>query len=128
MPHSSDHIPIRKQKKKVLALLRDAEFEVAIETICGMPARRVVNPLFSFLYSLDETVKWRAVSAMGAVIAKLARSQIESARVIMRRFIWNLNRMSGGMRSPESSSTCRPTRRAAVTGDHVVNRRVRPRV
>jgi hypothetical protein len=104
MARSPDHIPIRKLKKKVLALLGEAEFEVAMEAICDMPPRQVVNPLFSFLYSLDETVKWRAVSAMGAVIAKLARSEIESARIIMRRFIWNLNDESGGIGwgSPEA--------------------------
>lgn len=104
MVNSPDHIPIRKLKQNVRVLLREAEFQVAMDTICDMPARQVVNPLFSFLYSLDETVKWRAVSAMGAVIAKLACSRIESARVIMRRFIWNLNDESGGIGwgSPEA--------------------------
>lgn len=97
-------IPIRKMKKQVLALLRGEEFDAAIESIRRMPARQVINPLFSFLYSLEETVKWRAVSAMGAVIADLAESEIESARIIMRRFIWNLNDESGGIGwgSPEA--------------------------
>lgn len=97
-------IPIRKLKKQVLGLLRDEDFETAMATIGGMPARQVINPLFSFLYSLDEQVKWRAVSAMGAVIAGLADSEIESARIIMRRFIWNLNDESGGIGwgSPEA--------------------------
>ena len=97
-------IPIRKMKKQVLVLLRDEKFDVAIESIRRMPARQVINPLFSFLYSLEETVKWRAVSAMGAVIADLAESEIDSARIIMRRFIWNLNDESGGIGwgSPEA--------------------------
>ena len=41
---------------------------------------------------------------MGAVVSKLAHKQIESARIIMRRFMWNLNDESGGIGwgSPES--------------------------
>jgi hypothetical protein len=64
----------------------------------------VVNPLFSFLYSLDEPVKWRAVSAMGAVVSEMAAREMESARIVMRRFIWNLNDESGGIGwgSPEA--------------------------
>ncbi len=42
-------------------------------------------------------MKWRAVSAAGAVTAKLAESEPESARVIMRRFMWMLNDESGGV-------------------------------
>ena len=65
--------------------------------LCRLPARKVVNPLFSFLCSLDELVKWRTVSAMGAVVSNLAADNPESARVIMRRFIWQLNDESGGI-------------------------------
>lgn len=39
----------------------------------------------------------RAVSAMGVVVASLADHDMESARVIMRRLIWNLNDESGGI-------------------------------
>jgi len=44
------------------------------------------------------------VSAMGAVIAGAAQENMESARVVMRRFIWNLNDESGGIGwgSPEA--------------------------
>ena len=57
MPTNRDHIPIRKLKRDVLALLRDETFDNAMDAIGRMPARPVINPLFSFLYSLDETVK-----------------------------------------------------------------------
>ena len=46
---------------------------------------------------MEELVKWRAVTALGRVISDLAESDLESARVIMRRFIWNLNDESGGI-------------------------------
>jgi hypothetical protein len=64
----------------------------------------VVSPLFSFFYSTDELVKWRAVTAMGRVVAMLADKDMESARIVMRRLMWNLNDESGGIGwgSPEA--------------------------
>ena len=76
----------------------------SLEEICLIPARRVVNPLFSFFYNTDELVKWRAVTAMGVVVARLAHEDLESARIVMRRLMWNLNDESGGIGwgSPEA--------------------------
>jgi hypothetical protein len=62
-----------------------------------MPARKAINPLFSFLCSLDELLKWRAVTAMGEIVDRLANADMESARVIMRRYMWQLNDESGGI-------------------------------
>jgi hypothetical protein len=94
----------RQLKKKILAFFNNDEFEKSLETICLMPARQVVNPLFSFFYHQDEWIKWRAVTAMGAVVARLAHEDIESSRIIMRRLMWNLNDESGGIgwSSPEA--------------------------
>ncbi|MBW2491511.1 MAG: HEAT repeat domain-containing protein [Deltaproteobacteria bacterium] len=94
----------RQLKKILLPLLKKEEFEKSLEEICFMPARRVVNPLFSFFYSTDEWVKWRAVTAVGVVVARLAHKDLESARVVMRRLMWNLNDESGGIGwgSPEA--------------------------
>jgi hypothetical protein len=49
-------------------------------------------------------IRWRAVTAMGAVVARLAREDLESARIVMRRLMWNLNDESGGIGwgSPEA--------------------------
>jgi hypothetical protein len=95
---------IRQLKKILPALLKNEEFEKSLEEICLMPARRVVNPLFSFLYNTDELLKWRAVTAMGVVVARLAHKDLESARIVMRRLMWNLNDESGGIGwgSPEA--------------------------
>ncbi len=94
----------RKLKREALALLRSKDLEAALEALCAFPARQIVNPLFGLLYHAEPLIRWRAVSAMGAVVSQLAVQQIESARIIMRRFMWNLNDESGGIGwgSPES--------------------------
>ena len=94
----------KKLKKKILEILSHNDFEKGIVNISGFTARAVVNPLFSFFYNRDELVKWRAVTAMGLVVSNLADNDIESARVVMRRLIWNLNDESGGIGwgSPEA--------------------------
>ena len=94
----------RKLKKEVLRLLRHNDFKKSIVEISGFSARQVVNPLFSFFYNSDELIKWHAVTAMGVVVSNLADYDMESARIVMRRLIWNLNDESGGIGwgSPEA--------------------------
>lgn len=87
----------RDLKGKVLALLQSDNFDQALHELFQLPARQVINPLFSFLLHHDEQVKWRAVSAMGDVVANLAEKDMESARVVMRRLMWILNDESGGI-------------------------------
>ena len=70
---------------------------MALEALRLLPPRQVINPLFSFLCSMESQVRWRAITAIGVVVANLAREDMESARVIMRRMIWNLNDESGGI-------------------------------
>jgi hypothetical protein len=85
----------RNLKRKVLDLLRAEDINQGLETIGSLPPRQVINPLFSFLCSTEPQVKWRAVKAIGEVVKNLAEEDMESARVIMRRMIWNLNDASG---------------------------------
>lgn len=87
----------RALKRKVLDLLRSANFDRTLSELSHVPARQVVNPLISFLFSQDEEIKWRAVSALGHVVADLAEKDTESARVVMRRLMWMLNDESGGI-------------------------------
>jgi len=103
---SRHQISSRQLKKKIRTLLLQKNFESGLAEIGRMPARKAINPLFSFLCSLDELLKWRAVTAMGAIVDRLADSDMESARVIMRRYIWQLNDESGGIGwgCPESMS------------------------
>jgi hypothetical protein len=94
----------RSLKHKVEQLLRAPEFTEQLSVWGQFPARQVVNPLFSYLYSVDEQLKLRAVVALGQVVGRLAGEDLESARVVLRRLIWNLNDESGGIGwgSPEA--------------------------
>lgn len=87
----------RQLKREVLELLGSGELDRVLDALCEMPARQVINPLLSFLLSTDPGVKWAAVTAIGAVVGKLADNDMEAARVIMRRLMWQLNDESGGI-------------------------------
>lgn len=99
-----DKLSGRSLKNKILKKLKNNDFEKSLEVICQWPARQVVNPLFSFLYSGDENIKWRSITALGKVVSHLAQRDLESARIIIRRLMWNLNDESGGIGwgSPEA--------------------------
>lgn len=95
----------RHLKNRVYELLTSAETAPALDELCNeLPARQVINPLFSFLYNGDDQVRWNAVTAMGRVVSRLADEDMEAARVILRRLMWNLNDESGGIGwgSPEA--------------------------
>ncbi len=97
MSPTDKQLPIRQLKEIVLDLLCREDFDAAIEEILALPPRRTVNPLFSFLYHGTPQIRWRAVTAFGAVTAALAAKEMESARVVFRRLMWNLNEESGGI-------------------------------
>ena len=87
----------RQIKNKIRQHLQNEPFDGALDEIGRLPLKQTISPLFSFLCSTDERIKWRAVTALGKVVSDLAASDLESARVVMRRFIWNLNDESGGI-------------------------------
>ncbi len=95
---------VRQLKKKILELLNHVDFEKGLKEICRLPAKQVVSPLFSFFYHKNQLIKWRAITAMGVVVSSLAEHNMEAARIVMRRLIWNLNDESGGIGwgSPEA--------------------------
>jgi len=78
-------------------VLRGDTFRLRMAELDQYRPRRIINPLLAFLYSTDEEVKWHAVTAVGHVTARMARDEMEAARNIMRRLIWNLNDESGGI-------------------------------
>jgi HEAT repeat protein len=94
----------RALKKKVRDLLSGPNLDLALEELCRLPAQQVINPLFTFLHHGDEKEKWAAVTAMGTIAAQLADQDMEAARIILRRLMWNLNDESGGIGwgSPEA--------------------------
>ena len=72
-------------------------FETAVEITAHEGLIQGINSLFPCLYDLDDLVRWRAVSALGVLVDRLARKNMEAARVIVRRLMWNLNDESGGI-------------------------------
>ncbi len=96
----------RGLKQRVKDLLAADSFDAGLRELCMLQPRQVINPLFSFLVHSDEKLRWRAITAMGAVVENLARKDMEGARVIMRRLMWSLNDESGGIGwgAPEAMS------------------------
>lgn len=88
---------IRQLKKKIEEILIQGIGRQKAIALLSIPGKQAVNPLFSFFFSSDEMLKWRAVSAMGIVADNMAKQNMEQARVVMRRLMWNLNDESGSI-------------------------------
>ncbi|MEJ5357217.1 MAG: DVU0298 family protein [Desulfobacterales bacterium] len=87
----------RGLRAALAAWLGDEPFERGLARILALPPRRVVSPLIGLFCSREALLRWRAVVAVGAAAARLAEEDPESARVVMRRLLWNLNDESGGI-------------------------------
>ncbi len=85
----------RGMRLTVKKLLHADNFQEHPEVWLNFAPKKVISPLLSFIYSLDELEKGRAVTAIGLVMDKMARENMEQARDIMRRLMWNLNDESG---------------------------------
>ena len=87
----------RAIKKKMMPLLRYHDIEHILAEARLFPPHLVISSLLSGLCQAEALVKWHAVSVMGQVMDDIARADMETARVIMRRILWNLNEESGGI-------------------------------
>jgi hypothetical protein len=87
----------RAIKRRFSRLLEADDFAAALAAIDAIPARRAVSPLFGLFCDRAAIVRHRAAAAAGRIAARLAEREIESARVVVRRFMWNLNEESGGI-------------------------------
>ena len=87
----------RDLKKGIFNLLKSEDLDQMLKILCELPARQVTNPLLSFLLNPNPKIRWASITALGAVVANLATLDLESARVIMRRLMWQLNDESGGI-------------------------------
>ena len=94
----------RALKKVIFEILTRENLAEGIGRIGQLPPRQAVSPLFSLFYHGDEKIRWGAVAAMGEVVSGMAKTEMEAARVVMRRMMWNLNDESGGIGwgSPEA--------------------------
>jgi len=86
---------MRKLKPVVLSILEHPDFNNILQKIHELPPQKTINALFSFLCSADKSIKNKAVIAMGEVVSRMAKTNLESARTVMRRLIWSLNEESG---------------------------------
>ncbi len=87
----------RALRSALAARLGREPFEEGLARILALPLRRVVSPLIGLFCSREALLRWRAAVAVGAAAARLAEQDPESARVVMRRLLWNLNDESGGI-------------------------------
>ncbi len=86
----------RSLKTHLRALLASAEWEKHLDDIVDLPGKGAVGPLLSSLL-LGGEAKWRAVVALGRVVARIADANMEDARIIMRRLMWHMNEESGNI-------------------------------
>lgn len=87
----------RKVKQQVGNLLQSADGAEALRIMEKIPPEKLTNHLFSYFYAKSELIKFRSVTAMGLMTARLEKLKIERVRNILRRIMWNLNDESGGI-------------------------------
>lgn len=87
----------RQLKRYLIPLLEKEDVTEALAEIARIPPAKAVSPLIALFCHADERVRWHAVTAVGTVAACLAADAMESARIVMRRLMWNLNEESGGI-------------------------------
>ena len=94
----------RKTKKQVGEILSLDSRCQALDRLAQIPDAQLTGHLFSYFYNKDELIKFRSVTAMGELAARIAANSMEKARIILRRIMWNLNDESGGIGwgSPEA--------------------------
>jgi len=94
----------RKTKHKVGKILLESHQRTAMGMLAQIPDAQLVGPLFSHFYHKDELIKFRSIAAMGALVSRMGQKNMEKARIVMRRIMWNLNDESGGIGwgSPEA--------------------------
>ncbi|GAU07773.1 DVU0298 family protein [Desulfoplanes formicivorans] len=96
-PSPSRPLSGRTVKKAVFAILGSGNWEERLAELDAYPSEKVIGPLFSALCNSDPLIRWHAITGFGRVMITLTDQAPERARVVMRRFIWNLNDESGGI-------------------------------
>ncbi len=85
-----------KLKPRIAAMLAAPDWERRLVDLEDTPAKQCVGPLLSLLLRGGETT-WRAVTALGVTVARLADMSLEQGREVMRQLMWYLNEESGGV-------------------------------
>ncbi len=85
---------------KFLTTLRSLLDQEAYEALVRMAKGnegKTANGLIGLLTDSKETVKWRAVIALGQLADQMFSEDPEGVRKVIRQLIWNLNDESGGI-------------------------------
>lgn len=57
----------------------------------------IVSPLISFLPETDRFLRWHAITCLGIASEEISKRDLEQARILVRRLMWQLNDESGGI-------------------------------
>lgn len=87
----------RELRAMVLAALGADDWEARLGALSDVPPEKLIAAFFAALNDATPLVKWRAVAAFGRNTAAIAARDLEKARVVIRRCMWNLNDESGGI-------------------------------
>jgi len=87
----------RQVKNEIFKLLDQHDPTELPQKLTIFPRIQAINTLFMALCYTRERVKWHAVYCFGEIVSTMAEEDVESARIIMRRFLWTLNDESGGI-------------------------------
>ncbi len=84
-------------KANVLALLAAGDLE-SLQALALGGRQGIVGALLSAMYTQDDDLRWRAVSALGRISAAMEEAgRYERVRELVRRLFWMINDESGGV-------------------------------
>lgn len=86
---------MRKIKKLLREEIQNDDWQDSLGEIAGL-GQKAIAPLFSFL-PLDPQISHRAAVALGKTVAKIAENNLESAKNIIRNYMWHMNEDSGNI-------------------------------
>jgi hypothetical protein len=87
----------RRTKKDVRAILLASNWQDRLIELEQWAPIILAPPLFSLRLDKDEAVRWRAVTAFGLTADRMAKANMEKARVLMRTCMWHMNEESGNL-------------------------------
>ncbi|MFW5836894.1 MAG: DVU0298 family protein [Desulfovibrionaceae bacterium] len=87
----------RRLKSRVRDILADQQWRDRLTELEDLGPGQVKGPLFSLLLDKDEAVRWRAAAGFGWLARRMAAESMESARELMRMFMWRMNEESGNL-------------------------------
>jgi hypothetical protein len=87
----------RELKASLVEILGRGRFDDFLDMVSRYPAHALLAPLFSALCHPLLKVRGNAAGAFGILVPRMAETDMEAARIVMRRFLWSLNEESGGI-------------------------------